>query len=680
MGFLLSYVIKGVVVGDSDGVGDAFIYVKNLGIRVYTDKKGEFEIDLKEGKYYIVVQALGFKLKRIKLDVKNDTFLRIKLEPLEYTLKEITVSPKVRSIFESSQPKFLEALPFIGDQDIGYFISIAPGVVPVYGVAYFSVRGSSPFENLITFDNIPLYNAFSYYGMYTPINLDIIGDVDFVRGCFTPDVENLSGALINFKSKEEKEEETILRFSRTNTGISVIRKNWIISGRMGLFAPLKYWKKVGIRLGDVSGKVSFGSSVKGLSFSFIGNISDNIYLNDYRGLYYRAGVLNAGISVNGRYAFGKVFLKPSIIFSSSNFTSWDSSRKDPFNPRIQAKSVDSKFNVMTLRNDILFGGFQVGSNLSYFSSGIVKDSLELNLDRPFLGFYLKYRFENRNILSEFGGRLDYFKGIGLKPSPSGYFKYYLNSSLSFKVQGGIYRQFITSLYSFPPQFFFYAPVRNSEIISYQIMLGGERIFPWGVSEINIFEKFYPDFTYITYNLEEKVAKMNSMGLDMWIRKESKVPVPLTADLSYTFMLSRIKFPDKNSWIPTPWDITHTINATSSFHLIRDSYEVILGVSVAYLVGRPYRGYLSHYRTPFYGEVFIQDTTNRLKLPPYARIDIFSRAPIPVKILGANLDVSFSVINLFPNKNVTFDPTNPDADFANLTAAYPISSIVIRAVF
>ncbi len=680
IGILLSYVIEGKVVSSGEGVSDALVYVKELGIRAYTDDKGRFSLKLRDGRYTFIVQSLGFRVGKFHINISSDTNLIFNLKPLEYTLKEIEVSPKTLSAFESSEPKFLEALPFVGDQDVGYFISIAPGVVPVYGLAYFSVRGSSPFENLITYDNIPLYNAFSYYGMYTPINLDIIGGVEFLRGAFTPDIGNLSGSLINFKSKDRDSGKVVFRLSRTNTGISIIRRNWLISGRVGLFAPLKYWKKVGIRLGDISGKVDFGNSLRGAAFSFIGNISDNIYLNDYRGLYYRAGAFNYGFSLRGRYSYGNLMLKPKLIYSYNGFSSWDSSRKDPFNPRIQPKFVESGFNTLGLKNDVLFGNFTSGFEAYLYKTSISKDTQRLNLDRVFAGYYIKYRFENRNILSEFGGRLDYFQGLGVRFSPSGYFKYYFNSKNAIKFQGGIYRQFITSLYAFPPQFFFYSPVRSNEILSFQFISGGERIFSWGIAEINFFEKFYPQFVYIDNDLKENVGRMNSVGFDVWIRKESKVPIPLTADLSYTFMLSRIKLRDTSSWMPTPWDVSHTLNTTASFHLIRGDYVVILGVSVAYLVGRPYRGYVSHYRTPFYGEVYIQDTTNRLKLPPYARIDIFSRAPIPVNIGDAKFEIAFSVINLFPNKNITFDPTNPDADFANLTAAYPISSIVLRGIF
>ncbi len=678
--WLFAFTISGRVVSGGEGIEGAIIFVKELGIRAYTDKEGKFSLKVKGGEYTFVVQALGYKVERERISVSSDTFLTFSLKPLEYTIMEIEVSPKTKSAFESAQPKFLEALPFVGDQDVGYFISIAPGVVPVYGLAYFSVRGSSPFENLITFDNIPLYNAFSYYGMHTPINLDIIGAVEFLRGGFTPEVGNLSGALINFKSAESESSRYILRLSRTNTALSMIGKNWIFSSRLGLFAPLKYWKKVGIRLGDISGKFDLGSTLRGLSISYIGNISDNIYLNDYRGLYYSAYALNYGLSLVGRYHLENVFLRPKLIFSSSNFSSWDSSRKDPFKPEIQARSLSSRFDEISLKNDLDLYSFSIGSELRFYDSNLRKDSLERERVGYFFGNYIKYRFENRNVFSEFGLRLDKFESFGLKLSPSGFFKYYFNSSSAVKVHGGIYRQFITSLYAFPPQYFFYTPVRKNEILSYQIITGIERIFPWGIAEINFFEKYYPRFVYIDEGLEERVGVMNSVGFDLWIRKESKVPVPLTADLSYTFMISRIKLSDTSDFMPTPWDVNHTVNGTFSFHLTRDEHEVILGISISYLVGRPYRGYLSHYRTPFYGEVYIRDTTSRLKLPPYSRFDMFMRAPLPINLKSIKFDISFSVINLFPNKKVTFDPTNPDADFANLTAAYPISSIVLRAIF
>ncbi len=702
---LLAYSVGFQVLSESGvPVEDAFIYIKEVGVRAYTDRGGRARVNLGEGEYSVYVQALGYRVERFRLYVRRDTFVRLTMKRLSYTLQEIEVSPKTQSAYESSEPKFLEAMPFIGDQDVGYFISVAPGVVPVYGLAYFSVRGSSPFENLITYDGIPLFNAFSYYGMYSPINVDIVGGVKFMRGAFTPEVGNLSGALIDFRSQEPDSFSFVARVSRTNTGVALKGRGWVLSGRMGLFAPIKGIRVLGTLTGDLSGKFSLGNSLRGADFSFILNTAENSYQNAFRGLFYTSRILNGGLGIRGRYAFKKAIIKPGFVYSISRFSSVDSSYRLPYNTRFYIFNADSKYELLKGYVDVNAGNFVFGSEVQATNSHIKGLSLYLSdtlvaiylLRRVyptgvFWGNYVKYRYESDKVLSEFGVRLDRFgypdgnseveeSFYGFRLSPSGFFKYYLNTRWAFKVQGGVYRQFFTSIFAFPPSVFFYVPVLRSELLSYQMLLSAERTFSWGISEFTLFGKYYPKFTYLNVFLDEKVGGLYSVGGDLWIRKESKIPVPITLDLSLTTMLSRINYEDDTLWYPTPWDVNVTLNTTVSGYLRRGDWQVVIGGNVAFYYGRPFRGIISHWRDPFRGEQFIQDTLNRLRMPPYARVDVFWRAPIPFKVGPFSLDISFSVINLFPRKDVTFDPLNPDADLANLTASYPISSIVIRATY
>jgi len=691
---LLSYTVEFRIIGEAgQPLSDAFIYVKEIGVRAYTDRRGKARVELKGGKYHVFLQALGYRVGRLEITVSGDTTIIFPMKPLTFFLGEVEVSPKTRSAYESSEPRFLEAMPFVGDQDVGYFISVAPGVVPVYGLSYFSVRGSSPFENLITYDGIPLFNAFSYYGMYTPINVDIVRAVKFLRGGFTPEVGNLSGSLIDFQSDEPDSFSAIIRVSRTNSGVALKGRNWVLSGRIGLFSPLKGVNVLGTVTGDVSGKYAWGSSLRGLSFSFVANRSVNSYQNAYRGLFYTSTIFNGGAALHGRYALGRFMLKPGLIYSVSTFRSKDLSYRLPYVTDYYIFNADTRYEMARAYVDVDAGNVIAGTEAQVINSSIYGVALDISdtsliiyllqhvyPTKIFWGNYVKYRYEDANTLSEVGGRLDFFPGIGFRFSPSGFYKYYLNTRWAFKVQGGLYRQFFTSIFAFPPSVFYYVPVERSEIESYQVLLGAERTFPWGIAELTFFGKYYPRFTYMTPRLEEKVGNLRSFGLDLWVRKESKVPLPITADVSLTLMNSRIRYEGNSVWYPTPWDVNVTLNTTVFGYIRKGGWEVVLGSNVAFYYGRPFRGIISHWRSPFYGEEFVLDSTHALRMPPYARVDVFWRSPIPFKLGPFSLDISFSVINLFPRKDVTFDPTNPDADLANLTASYPISSIVLRAIY
>jgi len=93
------------------------------------------------------------------------------------------------------------------------------------------------------------------------------------------------------------------------------------------------------------------------------------------------------------------------------------------------------------------------------------------------------------------------------------------------------------------------------------------------------------------------------------------------------MNSRIRYEGNSVWYPTPWDVNVTLNTTVFGYIRKGGWEVVLGSNVAFYYGRPFRGIISHWRSPFYGEEFVLDSTHALRMPPYARVDVFWRSPI-----------------------------------------------------
>ena len=92
--FLYAQKITGLVLslGDQEPLSAAHVFLNNLSKGTNSDEKGYFEIaDLKEGRYELVVSHVGYETFVQRIDLKEDTHLKIELIPKTTMLKEVVV-------------------------------------------------------------------------------------------------------------------------------------------------------------------------------------------------------------------------------------------------------------------------------------------------------------------------------------------------------------------------------------------------------------------------------------------------------------------------------------------------------------------------------------------------------------------------------------------------------------
>ena len=159
-----------------------------------TDKNGNAEIlKIPQGRYELIVRHVGYLAYRQKLVIRQDTSLSIVLTEFVTNLDEVTVSsqttPAAQQLSISSitlNQRELRNVPSIGgEHDISRTLSLTPGVkLDNEGNSGLYVRGGSPDQNLFLIQQVPLYKFSHFFGFLSPVNSDIVQQIDFHKGGF----------------------------------------------------------------------------------------------------------------------------------------------------------------------------------------------------------------------------------------------------------------------------------------------------------------------------------------------------------------------------------------------------------------------------------------------------------------------------------------------------------------
>jgi hypothetical protein len=76
--WIFAFTVSGKVVSEGKPIEGAIVFVREVGVRAYTDKDGKFSLNLKGGEYTFVVQALGYRVERERFGISfryHDKFL-----------------------------------------------------------------------------------------------------------------------------------------------------------------------------------------------------------------------------------------------------------------------------------------------------------------------------------------------------------------------------------------------------------------------------------------------------------------------------------------------------------------------------------------------------------------------------------------------------------------------------
>jgi len=257
-----NFTIGGVVADAETGetLLGASVIVKNHQKGTTTNDYGFYSITLPQGEYLFEVSYMGYATKELKVQLNDNTNIKVELQPSSRELDEIVVlsnqntKSQVKSILGGTTnltTAEIKKLPaFFGEPDITRAILTQSGISSVgEGTPGFNVRGGNVDQNLILLDEAPLYNSSHLFGLFSIFNADAIKLVKLYKGGIPARFGGRASSVLEIRQKDgnskgiKGEGGLGLLFSRfTVEGpIKKDKVSFLLSGRRSyfdLFFPL----------------------------------------------------------------------------------------------------------------------------------------------------------------------------------------------------------------------------------------------------------------------------------------------------------------------------------------------------------------------------------------------------------------------------------------------------------
>lgn len=318
----------------------ATAYIKEISIGVTTNSYGFYSLTAPTGNYEISFSYIGYKTKKIRLDLKENQTLNVKLKEESKYLNEVIIAGEAADANVQSIEMSVSKLPvttvkklpaFMGEVDIIKTITLLPGIQGGgEGSSGIYVRGGGPDENLMLLDEAPVYNASHLLGFFSVFNSDAIKDIQVYKGGIPAEYGGKASSVIDIRMKDGNSQH----FAATG-GIGNI------SSRLTVEAPIIKDKWSFIASGrrtyaDVVGRLAGideldGNQLYFYDFNFKNNIQLNeknrIYLSVYSGddvfKFDQSIFMNWGnLTTTARWnhlVSNKLFSNTSFIFSKYNY-------------------------------------------------------------------------------------------------------------------------------------------------------------------------------------------------------------------------------------------------------------------------------------------------------------------------------------------------------------------------
>ncbi len=215
--FTITGVVKDKKSGESLPFATVIIKGKNNGATTNVD--GYFTLfNVPSDTAVIEVQYLGYQTKRIRLKPNMDfEDLKIFLEDFSHEIEEIIVlAEKEEQLLEASTgiskigftPATLAALPSFGEKDIFRSLQLLPGVSGTNeSSAGLYIRGGTPDQNLVLFDDFTVYHVDHLFGFFSAFNTNAIKDVQLYKGGFDAKYGGRISSVVDLTGKDGNSEQ-----------------------------------------------------------------------------------------------------------------------------------------------------------------------------------------------------------------------------------------------------------------------------------------------------------------------------------------------------------------------------------------------------------------------------------------------------------------------------------------
>ncbi len=469
-------VLTGFVTDSTSGEPLAFcnVYIQELQAGASTDIHGHYIITaIPPNKILTVYYSyVGYNTKKIRTEFysKESRRINVKLISSSYQLPDVEkIGERVVNKNETDlsldrvNMKEVQSIPSSVETDILKYIHFLPGVQSFGDVsAKYYVRGGAGDQNLILFNDAPIYSPFHAMGLFSVVDPDIISNLEFYKGAFPV----MYGGRISSVLKLDTKQGNYFNYSG-KAAVSMLSAklmaegpiphgSFIVTGRKSIsnFILKKFTNNQSVPLNfyDAAFKLNYTNDElwKDAHYSVFGFFSGD-YINrnnktsaDYNWTNYILGLdyffvsdspLLLKFSTNTSEFNGEVKSNESRVKPQKNHVK-DFHFKLDFNYIFESKdevSVGLGFNEIST-DLFLTNSFGTVSNIGDWGSNF---NIYLN--------YKLLRFDKLGI--DFGTRINMIQleAEGVSSEPRINLKYWVTPIFAFKSAWGIYQQEMVTL-------------------------------------------------------------------------------------------------------------------------------------------------------------------------------------------------------------------------------------------
>ncbi len=184
-----------------------------IGNGVSSDENGNFNYTPSGNEQYLDVSYLGYENLRLYLSEKNltgcdTTYLPLQSNLLntviltEYLDDGISISEDLNHLV--FQPEKSASLPGISDMDLMSGLQFLPGITnPNESTSGVFIRGGTPDQNLVLWDDIPIYYTSHLFGSIGSFNPFMVGQVNVYRNGVSSRYGGRVSGVIDIESRSE---------------------------------------------------------------------------------------------------------------------------------------------------------------------------------------------------------------------------------------------------------------------------------------------------------------------------------------------------------------------------------------------------------------------------------------------------------------------------------------------
>lgn len=404
------------------------------------------------------------------------------------------------------RPASITALPGQTEPDVLRTLQFLPGVSsPAGELSQLYIRGGTPDQNLMLWEGIPMYHTAHYFGMISGFNPYAIGQMDVYRGGFGADQGGRASGLVEMEAQDLNHAETkygagvnmLLAHAQGNQiiGDRKASVSWSIRRSIADIWPSPTFNNITQRVqqgilfngldpynlppaiaidndllfidGNVKAIVDLGG-FGNVSASWFGSKNDfNDLIEDSRASNFQTDSLsisNTGASVEwdintGNWDIGLLASTSEYQLESAYSLEWSQSNRN--------NQTSLKTNLLTERQLRIDGTYwfendvsvQLGYSLNTYDLGFqlsqILDNLPLanqgNTTSALLntGYAILKSPQQKAFRGELGLRLSHFSPTdSWYPEPRLQLSYIPHYQLTFSLQAGRYRQFLSHLLEF----------------------------------------------------------------------------------------------------------------------------------------------------------------------------------------------------------------------------------------